>query len=339
MNKNRAAEVYRQLVKVALVLTFVVVVLGAWVRLTGAGLGCPDWPGCYGTLSVPDTQSEIDRAAEAFPERPLETGKAWREMIHRYFASSLGLVIVAIAIAAFVNRRERNQPVAVPILLVVLVIGQGILGMLTVTWLLKPVIVMGHLLGGLATLALLGWLVFSLGRERRQHAVASRSVSRLAKIGLVAVVLQIALGGWTSANYAALACPDFPTCQTQWWPEMDAGEGFVLWRGLGTDYEGGVLDNAARTAIHMTHRIGALVVTLLLIGLIALIAKRIEDPLVRRANVYVGVALALQLTLGVTIVVKSLPLTLATAHNAVAALLLLATIYLHHTITREPQSA
>lgn len=337
MNENRAAKVYRRLVKIALILTFVVVVLGAWVRLTGAGLGCPDWPGCYGTLSVPDTQSEIERAAEAFPERPLESGKAWREMIHRYFASTLGLVIVAIAIAALINRRERKQPVAVPILLVFLVIGQGILGMLTVTWLLKPVIVMGHLLGGLSTLALLGWLAFSDRRLPRQRAATSGGINRLAKVGLVAVALQIALGGWTSANYAALACPDFPTCQTEWWPAMDAGEGFVLWRGLGTDYEGGVLDNAARTAIHMAHRIGALVVTFLLVVLVVLIARRVEDPLVRRANIYVGGALALQLTLGITIVVKSLPLSLATAHNGVAALLLLATIYLNHTITHAPR--
>ena len=332
MNRTRAEEIYRRLVVVALMLTIIVVVLGAWVRLTDAGLGCPDWPGCYGTLSVPDTAVEIEQAAEAFPERPLESGKAWREMIHRYFASALGLIILLMAITAIVNRRGAGQPVILPVLLVFLVIGQGLLGMLTVTWLLTPLIVMSHLLGGLLTLSLLGWLTFSLNRKPRHAPVAPRHIAGLAKAGLAVVAMQIALGGWTSANYAALACPDFPTCQTEWWPQMDLGEGFILWRGLGTDYEGGVLDNAARTAIHMVHRLGALGVTVVLGALVLLTAMRVRAASVRRANVYVGLALALQLSIGITIVLESLPLFLATAHNGVAALLLLATINLNHAL-------
>lgn len=335
MNSSRPARLYARFVTLALALTFVVVVLGAWVRLTHAGLGCPDWPGCYGTLTVPDTASEIQEAAEAFPARPLETGKAWREMIHRYFASFLGLVIFALAGAALANRRDPRQPKAIPVLLVFLVIGQGLLGMLTVTWLLKPVIVMSHLLGGLLTLSFLAWLSFSLFRKGRERpADASPFLAKLAALGLAAVAVQIALGGWTSANYAALACPDFPTCQTQWWPNMDLREGFVLWRGLGTDYEGGVLDNPARTAIHMIHRIGALLVTLLFAILLALIAARISTPSIRRAALFVGIALGLQLGIGISIVVLSLPLALATAHNGVAALLLLATINLNHALRR-----
>ncbi len=318
---------YRRLLNIALLLTFTVVVLGAWVRLTHAGLGCPDWPGCYGSLVVPD-----DAAAQAaFPERPLETGKAWREMIHRYAASLLGLVIIAIAVIAFRNRRDPEQAVALPLVLVALVIGQGLLGMLTVTLLLKPLIVLSHLAGGLTTLALLFWLRLRASRPVPRAAAEHKSLQQLALIALVVVALQIALGGWTSTNYAALACQDFPTCHGQWWPETDFKQGFVLWRGLGIDYEGGVLDGPARTAVHISHRIGALVTTLVLI-LLAVVAWRSRLPWLRPANTLMLLALALQVSLGVTIVLKSLPLALATAHNGVAALLLLALINFNQTL-------
>ncbi len=331
MQTNTLFRWYRRLVSTALLLTLVVIIMGAWVRLTDAGLGCPDWPGCYGTLSVPETQDEIAAAEQVFPDRPVEVGKAWREMIHRYAASLLGLLILIIAAIAWVNRRDPNQPWILPLVLVVVVSMQGFLGMLTVTWLLKPLIVMGHLLGGMTTLALLAWLTLSAWRGSERKSPPLRSLRRLGSVALVLLALQIALGGWTSTNYAALACPDIPTCQTQWWPDMDMAEGFILWRGLGVDYEGGVLDNPARTAIHFVHRLGAIVLTAWLLALVVS-AWRSGHASVKRAAGAVGIALIVQLTIGLSIVVYSLPLGLATAHNGGAAILLLATLSFNHCV-------
>ena len=296
----------------------IVVVVGAMVRLADAGLGCPDWPGCYGSLVVPD-QTAAAEANAAFPERPLDEGKAWWEMFHRYIAATLGLICVALGVIAWRNRHDPDQPVLIPSLLVGVVIFQGLLGMWTVTLLLKPVIVMAHLLGGLTTLALL----FVLARRGSPRIKLGKGMRGLALAGLVALVLQIALGGWTSANYAALACPDLPTCQTQWWPaNMDYQEAFILWRGIGIDYEGGVLDNPARVAIHFTHRLGAIVATLLL----GLLAWQLIRARVGLSGWWVGAALALQVSLGVAIVWFGVPFAVAAAHNGVAALLLLSVI-------------
>ncbi len=250
-----------RLARAGAVLALAVVMLGAWVRLTDAGLGCPDWPGCYGQLIVPDPATAATELSSEYT-RPLEAGKAWREMIHRYLASGLGLICVALAVIAWLNRRDPAQPKRAPAALVVLVVFQGLLGMWTVTLLLKPIVVVAHLLGGFATLALL----VSLGRWRSARFPSPTPALRaLGFAAAAALVLQISLGGWTSANYAALACPDFPTCQTQWWPSVaDFEEGFVLWRGLGVDYEGGVLDHPARVAVHFTHRLGALVAAILI---------------------------------------------------------------------------
>ncbi len=328
---NRARKLYRTLVPVATVLTLCVVVLGAWVRLTDAGLGCPDWPGCYGTLTVPDSADELEFAAGAYPERPVDAGKAWREMIHRYFAGALGLMVFAIAAAAWANRRDPEQPVAMPLALAGVIVGQATLGMWTVTLLLKPFIVTLHLIGGLTTLGLLAWLTLTLVRPRPRIRVPGR----LPAIGLLALVLlcvQITLGGWTSTNYAALACPDFPTCQTQWWPEMDFAQGFRPWHGLGIDYEGGILDNPARTAIHMVHRMGAVVVTLVLGGLALWSLGAGRPGALRRAGGLLLGALALQIAIGIGIIHYSLPLSLATAHNAGAALLLLAVLNYNHLV-------
>jgi cytochrome c oxidase assembly protein subunit 15 len=317
---------YIRFVYTATVLALCVIVLGAWVRLTDAGLGCPDWPGCYGSLIVPDAE---ENPAAAYPERPLEAGKAWREMIHRYIATALGLAIMLAAALAWLNRRDPGQPMILPLALLGVVIFQGLLGMWTVTLLLKPVIVMGHLLGGLTTLGLLFWLV--LEHRRRPESRLLREASLPALAGLVVLTCQIALGGWTSSNYAALACPDLPTCQGQWWPETaDFAEGFVLWRGLGIDYEGGVLEAPARVAIHFTHRLGAMV-TFLLLGLLGLgAALRATTPIRQRAGQFVLAALSAQVLIGLGVVWLGLPLSLATAHNGVAALLLLATINLNH---------
>ncbi len=319
-------KLFKMIARAALALALVVVTLGAWVRLSDAGLGCPDWPGCYGQLVVSADIATNPDAVELLEARPLETGKAWREMIHRYVAGTLGLLCVALAAIALLNRSDREQPVIAPLLLVALVVFQGLLGMWTVTLLLKPIIVVAHLLGGLATLGLLFWLAH-FDRARVPVAPGIR-IAGFAAAG--ALVLQIFLGGWTSANYAALACPDLPTCQTQWWPEIaDFGEGFVFWRGIGIDYEGGVLDHPARVAIHFAHRLGAVLATLL----IAVFAVRlVRDSRTRMAGVVLGAALVLQLLLGVSVVFFGVPLYVAVAHNGVAALLLLALINAHQRI-------
>ncbi len=322
--------VINRLTAVATVLTFCVVVLGAFVRLSDAGLGCPDWPGCYGSVLVPQGERAVSEANQAFPDRPLEQGKAWKEMIHRYLASLLGLVIIAIAVTAW-RARKFGFSTALPYCLVALVIFQGLLGMWTVTLLVTPPIVLLHLVGGFATLALLWWLWLST--RVVDGAPLRHKLGALAKVGLTVLILQILLGGWTSSNYAALSCPDFPTCQTQWWPPMNFAEGFTIWRDLGVDYEGGVLDNPSRVAIHVSHRIGAAVTTivLLIVGLTVMRSRRESRSAGVAAGVLLGLLL-LQLALGVGNVIFHLPLWVATAHNGGAALLVLSLIHiLYHS--------
>ncbi|MGB5103606.1 MAG: COX15/CtaA family protein [Steroidobacteraceae bacterium] len=317
---------FRRLCLVGTAIALGVVVLGAWVRLGDAGLGCPDWPGCYGHLTVGQAVENAEAANAAFPERPLEAEKALKEMIHRYLASGLGLLIIAIAVVAWLNRRDPAQPLRLPFFLVLLVVFQGLLGMWTVTLLLKPAIVSAHLAGGLATMSLLWWL--SLRVHRTTRPAGERRLRTLAAVGLVVLVIQIMLGGWTSSNYAALACPDFPTCQRSFWPDMDFKDAFVLWRGLGIDYEGGVLDHPARVAIHYTHRLWG-VITALVLGLVAWQAMRTgQSRAVRMAGTAVAVVLATQWVLGPVMVLETLPLELATAHNGVAAVLLLSMVAL-----------
>ena len=325
-----ATQRFRTVARYAVALCFVVVVLGAWVRLTDAGLGCPDWPGCYGKMVVPGGEA-AEAASAAYPERPLETGKAWREMIHRYAAGALGLLVFALGWMAVRNRHAPGQPVFLPLFLCALIVFQALLGMWTVTLLLKPLVVMAHLMGGMTTLAILGWLSLP---DRRDEPWVLGGIRFLGVLALLVTITQIALGGWVSTNYAALACPDFPTCQTRWVPDMDFATGFKPWHGLGIDYEGGVLHNSARVAIHVTHRIGA-VVTLLVVGWAAIaFRRRSGTPALEKAAVLVGVALAAQIVIGIAIVKLSLPLPLATAHNGMAALLLLSLVNLNKVAWR-----
>lgn len=331
----------RRLALAGLVLCFVVVVLGAYVRLTAAGLGCPDWPGCYGHFTpIGAEQNEASQAA--YPSTPFHAGKAWREMVHRYAASTLGLIIVVMTAMAIAARRERIVSIPLVVLLLITVVVQGALGMLTVTWQLKPLIVTLHLIFGLTTLSLLWWLWLSLqGSERggirfsgsgsatSGYPSSAKLPRQLALIALIALGFQIALGGWTSSNYAAVACPDFPECQQSWWPEMDYADAFVLWRGLGVNYEGGVLQHPARVAIHFTHRLGAVLASIVLIwAAIATLRWRARPTRARAAAFAVLGALALQLGIGSSMVLEGFPLALATAHNAGAAVLLLTCVML-----------
>lgn len=328
---------FARLALIATVLAFCVVILGAYVRLSHAGLGCPDWPGCYGHLGVPDTEQEVQAANALHPERPVEAHKAWKEMIHRYFAGILGLLVFSLAFVAWRNRRNPQQAVKLPLFLSLLIIFQALLGMWTVTIKLKPLIVMLHLMGGMTTLSILWWMSLRhlnlWGRLRDGVRQADR-LKQLALAGLLVLILQIMLGGWTSANYAALQCTDFPTCQGQWWPETDFSEAFTLWHGTELDFEGGIMGNTARVTVHFMHRLGALVTFLYLgiLGLMLLFSK--FGPGMRGMGLTLLAVLILQVCLGIANVLLSLPLPVAVAHNGVAALLLLTLVTLNHLAFR-----
>jgi len=360
---------FHRLAWLACALAFGVIVFGAFVRLSNAGLSCPDWPTCYGRASWPTaTTHVVDHAATAI--RPVEVHKAWREQLHRMLAGSLGVLVLTLALLAAWRRRfgvativssallvavsialymraqyaaaaalaalgeaallfaalrwssaDASRPdfARVATLTLATIIFQALLGMWTVTWLLKPVVVMGHLLGGLLTFALLTWTAWQ-ATDIPIRVADARLLRRLLVVGLALLGLQIALGGWTSSNYAALACgTDFPTCVGTWWPPHDFREGFVLWRGVGVDYEGGVLDGASRIAIQLAHRMMAGVV-FLYVGWLSL--RLLRSPGLRGAGALLGGLLVAQVCLGIANVKLALPLHVAVLHNAGAALLL-----------------
>jgi cytochrome c oxidase assembly protein subunit 15 len=314
------------------VFTFVVVVVGAFVRLTDAGLGCPDWPGCYGKATPAHAAADIAQAvaAQGGTHGPVSVQKAWHEMFHRYLAGTLGLLILAIAVMAWMPRVRRDQAPWLASALLLLVIFQAALGMWTVTLLLRPVIVTLHLLGGMATLALLTWLAL---RQMSWRDTGAAWLRPWAALGLVLLVAQIALGGWVSTNYAALACIDLPTCHGEWLPKMDFQHGFQLLRELGQTAAGDKLSYDALTAIHWTHRVGAVVVTLYL-ALLTALALRVSA--LRGIAVTLGVLLALQVTLGIGNILTGLKLAVAVGHNAGAALLLAALVVLNFALSRSP---
>lgn len=311
----------------ASLLAVVVVLLGAYTRLTHAGLGCPDWPGCYGFLGVPMSEHKQALAESRFPEMPVEVAKGWYEMIHRYFAGALGLVILGLAVQAVRLRERPQQPLKLPLAILVLVIVQAAFGMWTVTLKLWPQVVTAHLLGGFATLSLLALLTLRLSGRFAPLPVPAR-LRALAAACLLLVIGQITLGGWVSSNYAAVACVDLPTCHGQWWPAMDFGKGFHLSQHIGPNYLGGQLDSDARTAIHMSHRIGALVVTLALLVL----AWRLHAAHLPRLAGLLLLALGVQVSLGIANVLLHLPLLVAVAHNAGGAALLLTLVLINYRL-------
>jgi cytochrome c oxidase assembly protein subunit 15 len=322
---------FRRAALAATLLCAIVVVVGAWVRLTNAGLGCPDWPGCYGHAHPAQAAERAAEINAANPDRPFDYQKAINEMVHRYIVGGLGILVIGLAVMSVMNRRDPAQPRVLPWMLVVLLVAQALLGMWTVTLLLKPLIVTLHLFGGLLTLALLWWL--ALPPARRELKAAERGLRRLAMAGIAVLAVQVALGGWTSTNYAAAACPDFPTCQASYWPSMDFRDAFILWRGLGIDYEGGVLDAPARVAIHYTHRLGAYVTAVVLLLVVAGAWRRGQSRATRFSAIAVGTALVLQVAIGMNLIWRGWPLSLGTAHNAGAVLLVLATVALLRSLS------
>ena len=319
---------FHRLATIAATVAFCVIVLGAFVRLSDAGLGCPDWPGCYGQFSWPVEAPAVAEANQAFPERPVESEKAWKEMVHRYLAGALVILVLALNILSWTCANRQAGLRLLSALLLALILFQAALGMWTVTLKLWPIVVLSHLMGGLATFAMLLWLVYRSG-----SSAPSRALVRIRPFiitGLFVLVIQLALGGWTSANYSALACPDFPTCQGEMWPDSDFREGFILWREIGVDYEGGVLDLPSRVAIHITHRTGALLVFIIL-GWLAF--KLLRNTETQAGGYVLGTLLVAQLTLGILNILLYLPLPNAVAHNGVGALLLAMMIWLLHGST------
>lgn len=325
----------RRLVLISLLLALLVVSLGAYTRLTNAGLGCPDWPGCYGLIFVPETQQQIIQAEKAFPGSAVEPAKAWNEMIHRYFAGGLGLCIFIIALWSF-KRREQEAPYYLPLLILAMVIFQGILGMYTVTLKLMPVVVMGHLLGGFATLSLLFLLYLRLSFYHvPAKGIVIKKYGRYGLIGIVLLTGQIALGGWTSSNYAALACTELPICQAGWLDMLTFEQSFDLIPPEMQSYEYGHLDHMSRVTIHVMHRLGAVVIGVYLLWLAVMVYRKVNSRFIKNAATGLAFMVVCQITIGAANVWFSLPLALAVSHNVVAACLMLSLITLTYRLRRE----
>ncbi|RUO63017.1 COX15/CtaA family protein [Pseudidiomarina insulisalsae] len=324
----------RLLVNLSIVLALIVIVLGAYTRLTDAGLGCPDWPGCYGHLTVPTDVDKVAAAQQLFPDAPLEHHKAWNEMIHRYAAGLLGLAIFVIAVLALVRQRKYPEtPLKLPLFLLLLVIFQAALGMWTVTLNLQPLIVMGHLLGGFTTLSLLYLLRLRLKRIHLPMGdPKARQLANLAMFALLVVVLQIALGGWVAANYAALACTELPICEGNWSANLDIAGAFSVPEAV--TYQYGAHDYPERMTMHVAHRFGALVTTLVVGLLLWRGYVKAHSTVIRTSLNWVALALILQLALGISNVVLMLPLAVAVSHNLMGALLLLSLVGLNYKIAR-----
>lgn len=323
----------KKIVLAAVLLALVVIVLGAYTRLTDAGLGCSDWPSCYGHLTVSSTDSQIKVAEAALPERPIEAHKAWNEMIHRYFAATLGFLILIIFVWSVV-KRAHYRPAKLPFFLLCLVAFQGALGMWTVALNLSPIVVMGQLLGGLAVLSCLYLLYLRLSPYRIPGGdLETRKFAKFSAIGIVILVCQISLGGWTSANYAAMACYELPLCQDGWVQQINIAGAFRVPDAI--DYELGAHDAGERIAIHVAHRIGAVITFLYLCWLAIRLYANAHSSRIKNLSVLMVVTLGVQVALGVSNVVFTLPLTIAVLHNAVAACLLLVMVQLSYTLYRK----
>ena len=300
-------------------LAFVVIALGAWTRLVDAGLGCPDWPGCYGFVVFPTNEAEIALAEARYPTFPYDINKAIPEVVHRYFAAALGFLAIIMVYYSFKQNENKNIR-RWTIGLLIFICCQGLFGYLTVSLLLLPMIVTAHLFGGFTTLTLFFLIFLMSGKFDILEKMAIPKLKTIAGIALAVLLFQIFLGVWTSTNYASLACADFPTCQGTYMPEMDFKNGFNLNQEVGPNYLYGLLDNPSRVAIHYSHRVSAILVAVVFLILISKLWFSNAAPLAST----IGILLLTQISLGIINVVYVLPLYVAIAHNLVAALLLLA---------------
>lgn len=322
----------------AVMLALTVILLGAYTRLKDAGLGCPDWPGCYGHVIAPDSAKTVQQAETSFPGQMVNETKAWTEMTHRYIAGTLGVLVLVTAFLTLRKRKLPYQPIGLACALLVVIVCQALLGKWTVTLRLLPVVVMGHLLGGMLLLSLLWTMTMRLGGFFRTANIRNAaSYKPWALLGLAIVAAQILLGGWTSANYAALVCPDFPYCQGHLMPPLNFHTAFQFWMNIGPNFQGGVLDNTARVTIHMMHRVGALVTFLYITAMAIYILCKEQNAALRNIATVALIVLFAQIFLGISNVVWMLPLPVSVAHNGVAALLLLTMVTLNYALWAKPK--
>ncbi len=323
----------KPLLKVTLVFTLCVIMMGAYTRLSDAGLGCPDWPGCYGMVKVPSASHELAAAKNAFPEHTVESEKAWLEMIHRYIAGTLGLMVLVILIMSL---RKADAPKKLPMFIAALIVFQAALGMWTVTMKLMPIVVMSHLIGGFALFSLLLLLYLRSKPLRIPGGDApARKLSVFALTCIGVLLLQIILGGWTSSNYAALACTSLPICEGNWVDNLNFSAAFSPFQGNHPSYEFGVLDYSARMTIHVAHRIGAIITAVMLLGLAFKLITKAHSSTIRNAAWLLAGLVVLQVILGISNVVLHLPLGIAVSHNAGAALLLLTLVFINYALWRK----
>ena len=321
---------FQRILVITTILTLCVVVFGSYVRLTDAGLGCPDWPGCYGTLTVPQSEEAISQALQQFPDSMVETDKAWVEMIHRYIAGILGLLILFIAVKSYKLRDEIKITLKLPFFILALVCLQAILGMWTVTKLLQPAIVTTHLIGGMTILGLMTFMTHrQLGTQINNDSI-NRHTMTIARLSLFVLFIQILLGGWTSTNYAALACTDYPTCHGALIPDMNFKDGFSIFRELGMTSSGEELSLQALHAIQWVHRMGAIVLTALVLYLFYLLRNFPGLGFYRNLLLFL---ISVQFVVGIANLLLHLPIALATIHNLGAALLVIILVVINSRLT------
>lgn len=340
MLRRSHSQRFFRLALYATLFAFLLLLLGAWSRIHDAGLGCPDWPGCPERLFAPQTAQDLNEARSYFPRQPAEELRLFKETLHRYLSGALGLLIIRLAWLGWsLKKHVRRQQVWIPLMVTALVFAQVIASIVTVRMVHKPLIAMGQFAASLTILGLLWWIVLREHRFARPAGVPLAFLQRLRPRALLALLLvcgQLALGGWVSVNYAGLACPDFPLCQGQWWPPMNVLDGFTLWRDVGLDYDGILLNLEGATAVHLAHRIGA-AITLLYVGWLAMHVVRHS---LTHGLVWYGLLVLLplltQVTLGIMQVQTHLPEALVVAHSATGALLMLAVVTLNHVVRPRP---
>lgn len=316
---------------IALFLALFVVMLGAYTRLTDAGLGCPDWPGCYGKLVLPSAKAALADAQQTYPDVPIESGKAWTEMAHRYAAGTLVLLLGFIIFKTLRSRKlNLNIPWQLPLSLSLLIAFQALLGMWTVTFKLLPIVVMSHLLGGILIFTCTSYFCWQFSNINGFNLPKYR---KWLNLGLIIVFLQIALGGLVSANYAGIACFGFPKCSGMWLPKLDFSNAFNLFPGVGANYQGGLLDNASRMTLQFVHRIGAIVTLVYILITAGWVFATSKFRTLKVMSGLTGLLVLLQFALGIVNVVHLLPLSVAVLHNGCAALLLASVASLRYLVS------